>query len=140
MIQLYYNKEKRGITVTEHELMEKWLSVFGKNADKKMMEEHVLAPCNFPWHVFSWCGVSCLEGDAARKAFDALVWEHAICFYSGYNLQIEDVSVTGRVTAEQLDRLPLRDVYITAEDFSWTYVRTHEEGIGPYFCIKERTP
>lgn len=124
--------------MTEHELMEKWLSVFGKNASEKMVEEHVRAAYNFPWHLFTWCGVPCLEGDAARKAFDALVWEHAICFCSGYCLQIEDVSVTGRVTAEELDRLPLRDIYITAEDFSWTYIRTHEVGLGPYFCTAEQ--
>ncbi len=123
--------------MTEHELMEKWLSVFGKNADKKMMEEHVRAECNFPWHIFGWCGVPCLEGDEARKAFDRLVWEHAICFYNGYCLQIEDISITDRVTSEQLECLPLRDIYITAEDFSWTYVRTHEVGIGPYFCTAE---
>jgi hypothetical protein len=26
------------------------------------------------------------------------------------------------------------DLYVVAPDWSWTYVRTHEEGIGPYFA------
>ena len=26
------------------------------------------------------------------------------------------------------------DVYLVDKDFTWTYVHTHEEACGPYFC------
>ena len=28
----------------------------------------------------------------------------------------------------------LHDVYLVDKDFTWTYVHTHEEACGPYFC------
>ena len=28
------------------------------------------------------------------------------------------------------------DVYLVDKDFTWTYVHTHEEACGPYFCKK----
>ena len=41
-----------------------------------------------------------------------------------------------KISAKKVDKDRASDVYIVAEDFSWTYVRTHEEGLGPYFCRK----
>lgn len=32
----------------------------------------MLAPYNHLWHIFTWGHIPCLEGDAARRAFDAL--------------------------------------------------------------------
>jgi hypothetical protein len=35
-----------------------------------------------------------------------------------------------------IDRL-CTEVYITAADFSWTYIKTHEgDCCGPYFCYR----
>ena len=35
----------------------------------------------------------------------------------------------GKITAKAMDQDRTSDVYIVAKDFSWTYVRTHEEEI-----------
>ena len=118
------------------ELVEKWISVFGRNVDKKIIEEHVTLHGNFLWHLFTWGEVPCLEGDEARNAFDDLQFTEAIRFYGGYSSHIEKVSVIEKLSAEKIDKDKNNDVYIVAKDFSWTYVRTHECNLGPYFCVK----
>lgn len=123
--------------MNNNQLIEKWLSVFGKGVEKKMIEDHVIAQCNHLWHLFTWGNVECLEGDEARKAFDEIEYTEAIRFYDGYSNHIEKVSDVGKLSAKQLDKDRGSDVYIVAKDFSWTYVRTHErDWCGPYFCIK----
>lgn len=122
----------------EHELIEKWLSVFGKGVEPKMIEDHVTSYGNHLWHLFTWGNVSCLKDDEARKAFDDLQYTKAIKFYDGYSNHIENISITGKVFAKELDKDSASDVYIVAEDFSWTYVRTHEHGLcGPYLCMRK---
>ena len=69
------------------------------------------------------------------KGVDKLQYEEAIRFYDGYAGHIEKASVIEKITAKAVDKDKASDVYIVAKDFSWTYVRTHEEGwCGPYFC------
>ena len=121
--------------LSDEALMEKWLFTFGKGVDKKKMEEHVTSYGNHLWHLFTWGEAPCLKGEDAREAFDALQYEEAIRFYDGYAGHIEKASVIEKITAKAVDKDKASDVYIVAKDFSWTYVRTHEEGwCGPYFC------
>ena len=121
----------------DKELVEKWLSAFGADVDEKILEEHVTSYGNHLWHLFTWGEVPCLQGDEARVAFDALCYESAIRFSDGYASHIEDVSLIEKISAKVVDKDRASDVYIVAKDFSWTYVRTHEEGwCGPYFCKK----
>lgn len=124
------------ITMSETELMNKWLSIFGAGVDKQIIEEHVTSYGNLLWHLFTWGNVNCLQGDEARKAFDELEYDEAIRFYDGYAGHIEKVCVVNKISAKKIDKDRASDVYIVAEDFSWTYVRTHEEWLGPYFCRK----
>ncbi len=119
----------------EKKLINDWLSAFGKDVDKKLIKKHVISSGNLLWHLFTWGKVSCLEGDEARNAFDNLNYSEAIKFCDGYSGHIEGISLTEKVSAAYLDNSPESDVYITAKDFSWTYVRTHEKDFcGPYFC------
>ena len=128
-------KNVKYMELSDEALMEKWLSTFGKGVDKNMMEEHVTSYGNLLWHLFTWGEVPCLKGEDARKAFDELQYEEAIRFYDGYAGHIERADLIGKITAKAVDKDRASDVYIVAKDFSWTYVRTHEEGIcGPYFC------
>jgi len=128
-------ENNKKITMSETELMNKWLSVFGKGVEKKILEEHVTSYGNLLWHLFTWGEVTSLQRDEARKAFDELQYEEAIRFYDGYSSHIEKASVIGKITAKAVDKDKASDVYIVAKDFSWTYVRTHEKGwCGPYFC------
>lgn len=128
--------------MTEQELVQKWLTAFGRGVDKQLMEEHVTSYGNHLWHLFTWGGVPCLKGDAAREAFDVLAYTEAIRFYDGYAGHAEGISLVGKLSAKQLDRDRGSDVYLVARDFSWTYVRTHERGIcGPYFMyIAQQLP
>ena len=107
-----------------------------KNMDKKIMNRHVIASGNYLWHIFTWGNVACLKGEEAKRAFDSLSYVQAIQFYDGRNSRIKNVSLVGKVSAKELDENAGRDVYLVAEDFSWTYVRTHEELCGPYLCFK----
>lgn len=123
------------IEMSDDELVKKWLSVFGKGVDKGLIEKHVTSYGNHLWHLFTWGEVPCLQGEEAKRAFDDLEYEEAIRFYDGYASHIEKVSVIGKLSAKAVDKDRGSDVYIVAEDFSWTYVRTHEVGwCGPYFC------
>lgn len=129
------DKGSKVTVMSDDELMKKWLSTFGKNVDKGLIEEHVTSYGNLLWHLFTWGEVPCLKGEEAKKAFDDLEYEEAIRFYDGYASHIEKVSVIGKVSAKAVDKDRGSDVYIVAKDFSWTYVRTHEIGVcGPYFC------
>ena len=99
----------------------------------------MLKSCNLLWHAFTWGEADCLEGEAAKQAFDALDYTEAICFENGYSSydfpRIDKIRTVGRMTAADLDKYS--DIYITAPDFSWTYVHTHEDPFcGPYFRKK----
>ena len=119
-------------------LIEQWISTFGEGISSKIIDDYVISFGNHLWHLFTWGNVSCLEGDEARNASDDLQYTEAIRFYDGYSNNIEDVSEVGKLSAEELDNDPRSDVYIVANDFSWTYVRTHEgDWCGPYLCIKK---
>lgn len=119
------------------ELIEKWLSAFGKGVDKKLIEDHVTSHGNLLWHLFTWGNVPCLTEDEARNAFDNLQYAEAIRFYDGYSNHIENAALIGKISAKQVDEDQQSDVYIVATDFSWTYVRTHEFDLGPYLCIQK---
>ena len=56
-----------------YELVEKWLAIFGKDVDKKVINDHVTSYGNHLWHLFTWGNVSCVSGEEARKtAHEAL--------------------------------------------------------------------
>lgn len=115
-----------------------WLAAFGDGADHKMIRDHVTSAGNHLWHLFSWCGVPCLQGDAARKAFDELQYTEAIRFCGGVGGSVKKPMTTGKVFAKELDDDPEGDIYVVAKDHSWTYVRTHErDQCGPYFCERK---
>ncbi len=131
------NLYPKGHPVNEREILQKWLDLFGRDVDMHLLETHVTSCGNHLWHLFTWGEVPCLEGEKARRAFDALSYAEAIRFYDGYSGHIEEISTVEKLSAEDVEQDSASDVYITAKDFSWTYVRTHEFGLGPYLCMKK---
>ncbi len=120
-------------------LVQNWLDAFASTIPEDMLRGHVLKSCNHLWHTFTWGERECLEGEEAKRAFDALDYTEAICFEGGYSSfdfpRIDNVRKVGKMTAADLNKHS--DIYITAPDFSWTYVHTHEDPFcGPYFCKK----
>ena len=90
-------------------------------------------------HIFSWELVNSndyLTGEKARHTFNktnkANAW-YIIPFERNASVRILNFE---NITAEQLDEE--NEIYIVARDFSWTYIKTHEDDLcGPYFyCIK----
>ena len=125
--------------MNKKELIEKWISEFASNVDEKSLNRCVLSKTNFLWHLFSFELVSAIEGEEAKKAFDNLEYEEAIKFYeeSWNKDRINKISIVGKISSKEIDTEEESDVYIVAKDFSWTYVKTHEDGwYGPYFYKK----
>ena len=127
--------------MTDQKIINNWLYAFARDVDKQKLADHVLSPCNFLWHIFSYEYVPCLKDDEARAEFDRIAYDKAIRFHDGFGGKITDVSETVKISAASLDKEKKRgaqDVYIVAEDFLWTYVKTHENGwCGPYFCYRK---
>ena len=42
------------IEMSEDELIRKWISVFGKDVEEGLIEEHVTSYGNHLWHLFTW--------------------------------------------------------------------------------------
>ena len=84
-----------------YELVEKWLAIFGKDVDKKVINDHVTSYGNHLWHLFTWGNVPCILGDEARKAFDALDYAEAIRFYDGYSNHVDKISVIEKISAKK---------------------------------------
>ena len=119
------------------EIINNWISSFASNVKSEELQKHVFADCNFLWHIFSWEFVPCLSGNEARKAFDSLQYEKAIMFHCGYSqngINIKNITVTGKISASDLEKF--NDVYVSGVNYDWTYVHTHEEDCGPYFYKK----
>ena len=121
------------------EFKKEWLLHFAANISKRDIENKVVKTGNYIWHIFSWELVNSndyLTGEKARHAFNkvnkANAW-YIIPFERNASVRILNFE---NITAEQLDEE--NEIYIVARDFSWTYIKTHEDDLcGPYFyCIK----
>lgn len=87
------------------------------------------------WHAFSFNIIpqeKFLEGDDAREAYNKANKAGAICL----QLDFED---TPTALTEEFDTAKkiehYAEFYVVGENYSWTYIVTHETdiGIGPYF-------
>ena len=117
----------------------RWLDTFAAGVSEEDLGKRVLSAGNYLWHIFSWELVSCLSGDAARQALAEHAGEEIYLFY--YEYPPEGEPLVRPVTPEELAALPAdrgavpgSDWYVVDKDFTWTYVQTHEEDCGPYFC------
>lgn len=134
--------ENFAMTLTEFE--QRWLSAFAKGVSKKQLEEYVSGRGGHIWHIFSRDLLpkdSYLVGDAARNAYDSLpekARESALfiepfgCKHpQTFSMNVQESAshaLDGRV-----------EIFVAAEDFSWTYIKTHENNwCGPYFCRIKR--
>lgn len=119
------------------EFKSRWLECFAEGIPKNKIKRYVVATGNFIWHIFSWELLpegSYLEGDAARKAYDAIDKKGSV--YLEPFAEEDPAPVTSEHTSsKQLDKLC--EIYVVGKDFEWTYIKTHEDRCGPYFCKKQ---
>ena len=114
-----------------------WMNHFASGISKEDIKKYVVSTGNYIWHVFSWKLLpeeTYLVGDEARRAYDAADKKNAMyidAFGDGVCKALDD-------KYEKAASLEvLTEVYVASKDFSWTYIKTHEEDFcGPYFCRK----
>ena len=118
---------------TIKDLRERWLDTFAADVSEEDLGKYVLAGGSYLWHIFSFKLVPCLEGDEARKALEELPDTECYRFYKEYPPQ--DHPRIKAISISEVCSLPDDlDWYLVDKDFTWTYVHTHEEDCGPYFC------
>ena len=119
--------------MTKNEFYSRWLGCFAKGITQEKIEKYVVATGNFLWHVFSWEMLDeelFLTGDEAKKAYDKADKRNAV--YIEWFEDDEAKSLPDSLgTAAGIDEMT--EAYVAAQDFSWTYIKTHESSCGPYF-------
>lgn len=85
---------------------------------------------DYLWHAFSYELLDGLCGDDARVAFARFQLYEAILLsnWDDAGFYISDASA---LTASNLEGIA--DVVLTSADLKWTYAKTHESDLGPYF-------
>ena len=118
---------------TIKDLRERWLDTFAADVSEEDLGKYVLAGGSYLWNIFSEKLVPCLEGDEAQKALAELPDTDCHRFYKEYPPQ--DQPRIKAISMAEVSSLPDDlDWYLVDKDFTWTYVHTHEEDCGPYFC------
>ena len=118
---------------TIKDLRERWLDTFAADVSEEDLGKYVLAGGSYLWNIFSEKLVPCLEGDEAQKALAELPDTDCHRFYKEYPPQ--DQPRIKAISMAEVSSLPDDlDWYLVDKDFTWTYVHTHEEDFGPYFC------
>lgn len=136
----------------DQEWEHRWESAFTNNISNS--QKRKMAFKQTMWNVFSWGKVESLIEQQAIDAFDQqkkggcyLIYalgEEAIYIPKASRIKAKDIIHIGSprggsdntdneqpVSASSVNYLI--DLYIVDEDFTWTYVLTHEEECGPYF-------
>ena len=118
------------------EFFKKWYAAFAPNVDPIIMREHIKADGCCPWHIFTIGKVDCLSGNEAFSAYKKIAPNDVYC-YVGHDYENEWCEIRKN---DFIEITALRqtgdEIYITALDFSWTFVWTHEDLFGPYFLEK----
>lgn len=113
---------------------EKWLHTFAAGISESKLRKYVLSYGNFIWHIFSWQLLDekrYLTGKAAEEAYNS-VDKHGALYIEWFKKDHTDALTDDLSSSAALG--DLYEVYVVAEDFSWTYIKTHEnEMCGPYF-------
>ena len=118
---------------TIKDLRERWLDTFAADVSEEDLGKYVLAGGSYLWNIFSEKLMPCLEGDEAQKALAELPDTDCYRFYKEYPPQ--DQPRIKAISMAEVSSLPDDlDWYLVDKDFAWTYVHTHEEDFGPYFC------
>ena len=146
----YFDKLGIRLTPMSHKQMleykNEWVSNYTDNP--KIAQEALPSKKmhNLLWHVFSFEEGKAIEGDEAQLAFDNTDKKSAIIYFDDVDTAFtaDNIGDLNSTEIEQMcadDDIDMGniDIVITADDFSWTYCRTHEMGwFGPYFYKKSK--
>ncbi|WP_214484115.1 DUF4275 family protein [Bacillus sp. SM2101] len=124
--------DQKGVGLTyigNAEVRKRWEDTFTNSISQSKKDEIFLH--QYLWHIFSFQVLPCKEKEKAIEAFNTLKKNKIYVFYQNtYSYSLENAE---NITTE--DFKGERDIYIVNEDFTWTYIQTHEQeaGLGPYF-------
>lgn len=131
---------KAGITFEEmdekevHDYKKRWLSEYApQNAEMSELTALCVGSrkfTSFLWHLFSYEYVQACSEDQAATLFDKQPKDSAVIIENTESLGYRISNLSG-LNSEFLSEWT--DVTVTATDFSWTYSKTHEAMIGPYY-------
>ncbi|WP_378151175.1 DUF4275 family protein [Chungangia koreensis] len=107
---------------------EKWEERFAAGIDDKTKKDIYFN--RFLWHIFSFGALKCLEKDEAEAAFDQMEKKNCYLFSQHHIVSFELLNAES-LKVEDLGEET--DIYVVDEDFTWTFVKTHESVCGPYF-------
>lgn len=123
--------------MNKKEFLDKWIHTFAPNITKSLYNKRIRD--QYIWHIFSWDIIpksAYLKGDDARLAYNNAKKKGAICLHLWYDE--ETIPLTEEFY--NADKLETPDgehseFYVVGKDFAWTYIVTHEigMGLGPYF-------
>lgn len=90
--------------------------------------------CGYLWHVFSNDKRPHFMQGVANEAFNKKQKTRCYVFHQRLPevLVIEQAAALKALHFEQEE-----DIYIVDEDFTWTYVVTHESDFGPYYSVAD---
>ena len=119
--------------VTREEFYSEWIKHFAVGISGDNLEKYVVSTGNLLWHIFSWELIDdhkFLSGDAAREAYDRMDRDGAI-YIHWFEDETTHLLSRHMQNSRILDKMT--EVYVVSPDFSWSYMKTHEEMCGPYF-------
>lgn len=119
--------------MTKDEFYSNWLAHFADGISNEDLQQYVVATGNLIWHIFSWELLDdnkFLKGPEAKAAYDQIDKGGALYTKWFYDEEVRKLPQQLH-TAKALDEMV--EVYVVAADFSWTYIKTHEDMCGPYF-------
>lgn len=120
--------------MTKDEFYNKWFQAFASNLSEKKHNKYLVEYGNYPWHLFSWKLVpntSYLIGNDAREAYNKIKKDGAL-YIQPFEDEFAKPLPKEFGNSSALDKLT--EIYIVSKDFSWTYIKTHEDDwCGPYF-------
>lgn len=136
----YRISSKRIDKHTKWKLQQEWRKNFAANVREKTGKWMFKG---IDWHAFSYSYTYSLKGIKAETAYDNLKAKEFFLISSNEQVpSYECNTISPPSAAEVRDFLfenpDLFDMYISAPDFHWTMVFTHEQkhGLGPYFAFK----
>lgn len=127
--------------MSNSKFINQWLRHFASDVPEKDLRQHVLGRGNYIWHIFSWKLLpegSYLVGNAAREAYDQVDKTDAVYYEPFQGGEARPVTEAQSCAALLDTRKTYTEIYIVGKDFSWTYIKTHEDDLcGPYFYQKQ---
>ena len=120
----------------------RWLQEFVPELTDTQYRKYIRK--KYIWNAFGYNLIpqeNYLEGDAAREAYNKANKVGAVCL----QLDFEDTPTALTEEFDSAEKLEGPDgmyaeFYVVGKDYSWTYIVTHETGmgIGPYFMENKR--